>query len=84
MSFPWSSKGSKGSPVVGDEIMIIDSEDATPSTTNKRITLGSIPVTSGEVNTSSNSGTGQGLAQAKNVFDLPFKSLLGETDKIIL
>jgi len=30
----------------------------------------------GEVNTASNSGTGVGLAQAKNVFDLPFRSIV--------
>ena len=43
MSLPWSSKGSKATPVIADELMIIDSEDATPSTTNKRITIGSLP-----------------------------------------
>ena len=38
----------------------------------------------GESNTSSNVGTGQGLAKAKEVVDLPFKSLIGQTNKIIL
>jgi len=39
---------------------------------------------SGEVNTSSNVGTGEGLAKAKVVFDLPFKSLLGTANEITL
>ena len=43
MSLPWSSKGSKATPVNADELMIIDSEDAVLSTKNKRITLGSLP-----------------------------------------
>jgi len=38
----------------------------------------------GEVNTASNIGTGEGLAVAKVVFDLPFKSLLGTAGEIIL
>ena len=47
MSLPWSSKGLKATPVNADELMIIDSADANPSTQNKRITIGSIA--SGEV-----------------------------------
>ncbi len=84
MSFPWSGKGFKATPVNADEILIIDSEDSDPETENKRITLGSLPSGSGEANTSSNSGTGEGLAQTKVGVDLPFKSLLGETSRIIL
>jgi len=38
----------------------------------------------GEDNTTSNSGTGEGLAQTKVGVDLPFKSLLGETNRIVL
>lgn len=38
----------------------------------------------GEANTTSNVGTGEGLALAKDVVNLPFKTLLGETDRIIL
>jgi len=38
----------------------------------------------GEANTSSNSGTGDGWALAKSGVDLPFKSLIGETDKVIV
>lgn len=38
----------------------------------------------GEINTSSNVGTGAGIAKAKVVFDLPFKSFIGETLKIII
>jgi hypothetical protein len=34
----------------------------------------------GEANTASNLGGGEGLATAKNVFDLPFKSLVAGTD----
>jgi len=33
----------------------------------------------GEVNTSSNVGTGVGLAKAKNVFDLPFRSIINSS-----
>lgn len=43
-----------------------------------------ITVTTGEANTSSNVGTGEGLAKAKVGVDLPFKSLLGQTNKIVL
>lgn len=39
---------------------------------------------SGEANTSSNSGAGEGLALAKVAVDLPFKSLIGELNKIVL
>ena len=38
----------------------------------------------GEANTSYNVGTGEGLAKAKVVFDLPFKSLLGTVNEIVL
>ena len=43
MSVPWSSKGSKATPIDADQLMIIDSEDLIPSTTNKRITIGTLP-----------------------------------------
>lgn len=43
MSLPWSSKSLKGTPVSADELLILDSADANPSTTNKRITVGSLP-----------------------------------------
>jgi len=36
----------------------------------------------GEVNTSSNDGTGAGIAKTKVVFDLPFKSFLGTANEI--
>ena len=80
---PWSAKSLKVTPVDDDELMIIDSEDIITSTQNKRITIGSLSIT-GEANTASNSGTGEGLAQTKSGIDLPFKSLIGETDKITL
>ena len=38
----------------------------------------------GEANTSSNVGTGEGLAKLKVVVDLPFKSLLGTANEITL
>ncbi len=38
----------------------------------------------GEANTSSNVGTGEGLAKAKVSVDLPFKSLLGTANEIVL
>jgi len=37
----------------------------------------------GEANTSSNSGTGEGLALAKVGVDLPFKSLIGDTEIVL-
>lgn len=43
MATPWSSKGSKATPVGADELLIIDSADANPATTNKLITIGSMP-----------------------------------------
>lgn len=43
MSLPWSGKGFKVTPVIADEIMLIDSADSDPTTTNKRATLGSLP-----------------------------------------
>ena len=42
-SLPWSSKGSKATPVNADELMIIDSADANAATKNKRITIGTLP-----------------------------------------
>lgn len=76
MSLPWSSKGSKATPVDADELLILDSADATLSTKNKRITIGSLAVVAGEVNTASNSGAGNGWSQTKVGVDLPFKSLI--------
>ncbi len=38
----------------------------------------------GEINTSSNVGSGAGIAKAKNVFDLPFKSFIGELNRILI
>ena len=76
MSLPWSSKGSKATPVNADELLIIDSADANLSTKNKRITIGSLSIVAGEINTSSNSGAGDGWAQTKVGVDLPFKSLI--------
>jgi len=76
MSLAWSSKGLKATPVDDDELMIIDSEDATLSTQNKRITIGSLAVVAGEINTASSSGSGNGWTQTKSGVDLPFKSLI--------
>ena len=36
-SVPWSNKGEKVTLVNADEFMILDSEDATPETKNKRV-----------------------------------------------
>ena len=74
-SAAWSSKSLKATPIAADELLIIDSADANPSTQNKRITIGTIPTTA-EANTSSNSGVGNGWAQTKVGVDLPFKSLI--------
>jgi len=81
---PWSELATKTDPIDEDIVAILDSEDSDVETQNKIITLGSIPTTVGESNTASNSGSGDGLAQPKDNVDLPFKSLLGETDKITL
>lgn len=43
MVTPWSAKGTKATPVNADELMIIDSADANPATTNKLITIGTMP-----------------------------------------
>ena len=40
----WSTKSVKATPIAADELLIIDSADANPSTTNKRITIGSMPL----------------------------------------
>jgi len=81
---PWSDRPLKATPINADELVILDSEDGNVITQNKRVTLGSLPSTGGEANTASNSGGGEGLVQTKSGVDLPFKSLEGETSKIIL
>jgi hypothetical protein len=43
VSVPWSSKGEKVNPVDADELLIIDSSDANPATTNKRVQIGNLP-----------------------------------------
>lgn len=83
MSLPWSEKTLKAVPVTNDEVMILDSEDTNPDTINKRATLASLP-SSGQINTASNVGTGEGVFKQKTVFNLEFKSLLGEAGKIEL
>ncbi|KKM22731.1 hypothetical protein LCGC14_1622280 [marine sediment metagenome] len=83
MSLPWSGKTLKAAPVSADEVMILDSEDTNPDTINKRATLLSLP-SSGQSNTASNVGTGEGVFAQKVGVDLEFKSLLGENDKITL
>ena len=40
----WSTKSVKATPIAADELLIIDSADANPATTNKRITIGSMPL----------------------------------------
>lgn len=43
MAAPWTAKGAKTSPLAGlDEFMILDSQDGTPSTKNKRVTLATV------------------------------------------
>ena len=83
MSLPWSGKGSKNTPIGADEVMLLDSEDSNPDTENKRARLEDLP-SSGQINTASNVGTGQGVFKQKSGFDLEFRSLLGETNKVIL
>ena len=83
MSFPWSAKDTKATPVGADEVMLLDSADTDPETINKRARLDTLP-SSGEINTSSNSGTGVALALAKSGFDLPFRTLVEDTNKIDL
>jgi len=59
-----------------DEVLAFDTADSLWK--NKANPAG------GEANTSSNVGTGEGLALAKVGVDLPFKSLIGEANRIIL
>jgi len=42
MSAPWSEKDEKTTVDGADEFMLIDSTDATPATTNKRVTLNTL------------------------------------------
>lgn len=68
-----SNRTAKATPVSADEILITDSEAAGVL---KRITVGSLPSGSGEANTQTNQGTGEGtLAKTKAGVDLPIKSL---------
>lgn len=83
MSLPWSEKTVKATPVGADEVLLIDSEDTNPETLNKRARLDTIP-SAGQTNTASNVGTGEGVFKQKTGVDLEFKSLIGQTDKIIL
>jgi len=83
MSLPWSGKGSKGVPVGADEVMLLDSEDSNPETENKRARLDDLP-SSGQINTASNVGTGEGVFKQKSGVNLEFRSLLGETNKVVL
>ncbi len=83
MSLPWSEKDLKATPVDDDEVMLIDSEDTNPETINKRAKLVTLP-SSGQINTSSNQGTGVDLALAKVGSDLPFRTLVDDTNKIDL
>lgn len=75
MSATWDSKGVKAVPVSADEVLIIDTEDGR---NQKRATLATIPF-----GTTSNVGTGEGLALPSVVADFPFKSLIG-TAPIVL
>ena len=83
MSFPWSEKDLKVTPVDDDEVMLIDSEDTNPETINKRAKLVTLP-SSGQINTSSNEGSGVELALAKVGSNLPFRTLVEDTNKIDL
>lgn len=76
MSATWDSKGLKATPLSADEVLIIDTAD---SRNQKRATLSSLGVT----NTTSNVGTGEGLALPPVGTDFPFKSLIG-TAPIVL
>lgn len=75
MSATWDSKGLKATPVGADEVLIIDTAD---SRNQKRATLLTIPF-----GTTSNVGTGEGLALSPVGADFPFKSLIG-TAPIVL
>jgi len=76
MSATWDSKPSKATPVSLDEVLIIDTED---SRNQKRATIASLPFDI----TTSNVGTGEGLALPPVGNDFPFKSLIG-TAPIVL
>ena len=73
----------KVTPVSGDFILI---EDSAAGNVKKRIQVGSLPTAGGgESNTASNGGTGGiGIVLAKNLLDLPFKSIIAATAKIVV
>ncbi len=63
---------------VGAGVVVTD--DAGDDASDVTITGGA----GGEANTTSNVGTGEGLAKAKVVVDLPFKSVLGTAGEILI
>ena len=71
----------KATPVSADIILIEDSADGN---SKKRVAVGSLPTAGGgESNTASNGGTGGiGIVLAKNLLDLPFKSIIAGSAKI--
>lgn len=64
----------KTTPVIADEIYIVDSEDSSDATKSKRATLGSLPFT-GEITTASNVGDGIGIFKQKSLANLEFKTI---------
>ncbi len=81
MSLPWSGKGSKATPVGADEVMLIDSADSDPDTTNKRARLDKLP-SSGQINSGENLGAGVQIFKDKPLLNLRFKTLNTEANLI--
>jgi len=72
-------------PAAGHRRLFVDTADGilkvrTPASTTVSLEAGAA---GGEANTSSNSGAGDGLALAKVGVDLPFKSLIDDTEIVI-
>ncbi len=84
MSLPWSEKEEKLVGADLDEVMILDSQDTDPDTINKRLKLENIPSVANSVSDGFNVGTGEEVFKIKNGTVLDFRTLIGQTDKLVL
>jgi hypothetical protein len=86
MSLPWSEKAEKAEQASNDdEILILDSTDSNPDTTNKRLKLSNLPGGTGGVSDGTNLGIpGSEVFAEKAVTILQFRKLIGESNRINL